>query len=335
MAGEDQAVYHLGINLKSQERVRLNGFHPGKTEMFESNPTKSNCIMKTNPEHDSANHLPPECPALRKLTRDGFTLIELLVVIAIIAILAAMLLPALSKAKDRAKAIACLNNHKEIALANQMYVDDNQAAFPSLYVSRTLTSAYPYDPVTYVVQNAAAVWWEDILRVSGYAKSVQIFNCPSITWLASGAAAGGASSTNLLGIGMNWPNIGRPIGAGGTWTSVKENDVLHPSQTVAFADAATILNPNEPNADKWIEDKGASITQGTGSAYFTCPNASANWSGPGGIGPRVVPRHADRANTAWVDGHAESVRDSSLGWNDPVTGRTYTAGNPAALWDLK
>src|SRR5258707_10317799 len=60
----------------------------------------------------------------------AFTLIELLVVIAIIAILAAMLLPALARAKESGRRIACLNNLVQLSLASKMYVDDNQGMYP-------------------------------------------------------------------------------------------------------------------------------------------------------------------------------------------------------------
>src|SRR5213076_1918105 len=70
-------------------------------------------------------------PVMHSRGREGFTLIELLVVIAIIAILASLLLPALSAAKAQGYRAGCLNNHKQLLLTWTLYQDDNQGALPS------------------------------------------------------------------------------------------------------------------------------------------------------------------------------------------------------------
>ena len=100
-------------------------------------------------------------PVRQNLSGTGaaFTLIELLVVIAIIAILAAMLLPALSRAKESGKSIACLNNLRQISLASQMYVDDNHGYYPP----RSNTTRWP------------------ILMYDDYGHSLKLLLCPDET----------------------------------------------------------------------------------------------------------------------------------------------------------
>jgi len=125
--------------------------------------------------------------------RKGFTLIELLVVIAIIAILAAILFPVFARAREKARTASCQSNEKQISLGIMMYAQDYDECLP--IVGWTDTAIWPNG------QSGSNSWH---IKIYPYIKNVQVFNCPSASYVWAGEVSTGikygANATLMTGL---------------------------------------------------------------------------------------------------------------------------------------
>ena len=217
--------------------------------------------------------------------RPAFTLIELLVVIAIIAILAAMLLPALSKAKARAQGISCMSNLKQLQLAWVLYADDHDQVLAGAFDWIAGNMQVAQDATNVNLLKSGNLW--------EYNNSLGIYRCPADRSVAD---FGYFKLPRVRSNSMNnWINAGGTGSQAATYqVFVKLTNIKSPSHTWVFVDE----NPKSIN-DGWFK-----VNMMSGAAFEDTP----------------ATYHNNAGGLSFADGHAEikKWKDAAL-FSPPTT----------------
>ncbi|MBL9134992.1 MAG: prepilin-type N-terminal cleavage/methylation domain-containing protein [Verrucomicrobiales bacterium] len=261
-----------------------------------------------NSRHPSPTGIRPMVMPTRRAPRlaPGFTLIELLVVIAIIAILASMLLPALAKAKEKGKSTACINNMRQMAIAQRVYSDE----FDGRYVH------------TFQVRgnNDFRKGWFNFLQP--YQQTTNLLLCPNKTKKFKETVALYPSDQQDKAVsnyamnfrlgGCDWPSVWDVR----DWPGVRDAGIRNPSGTVHITDGGsrplntrdrfkcvTPASTEKPGC--WIVHDPANDQPCSGCVTST---GDPNWGGP-------HLRHNQRSNVLFADSHVETKRASDWYWS--------------------
>jgi prepilin-type N-terminal cleavage/methylation domain-containing protein/prepilin-type processing-associated H-X9-DG protein len=267
---------------------------------------------RRRPRHRGAATLTTDFPAARPSRHStGFTLIELLVVIAIIAILAAMLLPALVTTKAKAQAIACSSNLKQLQMAWLTYVQDSNDTLP---LNRTVDAggSVASGQGSWVLGNAASDTTTSNLQAGVLFKHVGgtgVYRCPADKSIVSGSAGLPRTRSYSLSIWLN--GVYEPFSPNTDTNDVSKYAQLFP------------LPPNRIFA--FIDEHEQSIEDGAMAVRTDLYGFTNEWW------DLPADRHSRGCNLSFTDGHVEPWR-----WKSPKKFREHPTAeaNPSDHQDI-